>query len=120
MQAAHQHRAFDHRRLRAIEPLEGRVRRVMRNAAQEARSELMFPNLDDHEFEMRQRRGQSRRGDKSGGRQRPVATSREASREDAHVVGQVRHREWRLAQIIERRRWVKRRQNPSLPLGDQP
>ena len=63
MQAAHQNRALDHRRLRAIEALEGGVRGAMRNAAYETRPQLMFAHLDDDEFEMRQRRRQARRGD---------------------------------------------------------
>ena len=80
----------------------------------------MFAHLDDNEFEVRQGRRQTRRGDKCGGRQRPVATSREASGKDAHVVGKVGDGERRLTQIVERRGGVKRRQNPSLALGDQP
>ena len=67
MKATDQHRALDHRRLRAIEALEGRVRGVMRDAAHETRPELMFAHLDDDEFEMRQSRRQARRCDKSAG-----------------------------------------------------
>ena len=81
---------------------------------------MIFAHLDDDEFEVRQRRRQTRRGHKCGGRQRPVATSREASRKDAHIVGEVGDGEWRLTQIVERRRGVKRRQNPRLAFGDQP
>ena len=80
----------------------------------------MFADFDDDEFEVRQRRRETRRGHKRGGRQRPVGTSRETSSKDAHVVGEVGDGERLLTQIVERRRGVKRRQNPSLAFGDQP
>src|ERR1700722_9752877 len=49
VQAAHQHRALNHRRLRAIEALEGAVRGAMCDAAHETRPELIFAHLDDDE-----------------------------------------------------------------------
>src|SRR5580692_4070771 len=81
MQAANQNRALDHRGLRAIEALERGVRGATRNAADETRPLLMFAHLDDDELEMRQRRGQTRRGDKLSGDERPVATPGETSGE---------------------------------------
>ncbi len=69
---------------------------------------------------MRQSRRQARRGYDVGGGQRPVATPRETSGEHTHVVGKVRDGERRLAQVFERRRGMKRRENPSLAFRDQP
>ncbi len=91
----------------------------MRDAADEAGPQLVLAHLDDHELEMRQRRREPRRGDDLGGGKRPVAPPGETSGEDAHVVGEVGDGERRLAQIVERRRRVKRRQNPCLAFGDQ-
>ena len=53
VQTAHQHRALDYCRLRAIEALEGRMRSAVDNTAYEARPELMFAHLGDDEFEVR-------------------------------------------------------------------
>ena len=63
MQAAHQHGALDHCRLRAIEALERRMRGAMRNATHETGPELMLAHFDDNELKMRQSRRQTRRGD---------------------------------------------------------
>ena len=92
----------------------------MRDAAHETGPELMLAHFDDDELEMRQGRRQARRGDDARGSERPVATPGQASGKDAHVVGQVGDGERRLAQVFERRRGMKRRQNPSLAFGDQP
>ena len=119
MQTAHQHRALDHRRLRAVETLEGRVRGVMCNAAHEPGAQGILPHLDDNKFEMRQGRRQARRGDNRRGGQGPIATAGETSGEDAHVVGQVRDGVGGMAQVLQRRRRVKRRQNPAVAFGDQ-
>ena len=118
MQPADQHSGLDHRRLSAVEALERRVRGRMRDAADEARAQLMFAHSATtssrcDRVAARRARRRPRRG------QRPVAPSGETSGEDAHVIGEVRDRERRRAQVVERRGRMKRRQNPSLPFGDQ-
>src|SRR5271166_5184807 len=92
----------------------------MRNAAHEAWPQLMLAHFDNNELEMRQSRRQPWRGDDARRSKRPVATASETSGKDAHVIGQVGDGERRVAQIVERRRGMKWRQNPSLALGDQP
>src|SRR5271165_5185972 len=52
VQAAHQHGALDHRRLRAIKALERRVRGAMCNATHETGPELMLAHFDDDQLEM--------------------------------------------------------------------
>src|ERR1700730_2978627 len=119
LEAAHQDRRLDHGGLRAIKSLKCRVRRNVQYAAVKTRALFVFGDAIDHKLGMGEGAGKALYRYPVVRDRRPVVAPREAAGENAHVIGIIGHRVRNTAQIVQRRRRTKRRDDPFLTVRDK-
>jgi len=118
METAHENRCFDHRGFGTIEALKRRMCNGAQHATVKVRPLFVLSDVRDGEFCVGKRTGKTRDRNLVTRCRRPLAAPRDATGEDANIIGEIRDRERKSVQVIERRRRAEWRNDPAVTLRD--